>query len=65
MKARLRQALGLESLAAAATTRIKLHRILQCMVNATATAEEDPVVGEALTLICRAITVLEQGKAAG
>ena len=61
LKNRLGQALGLESLAARSTTRIKLHRILQRVVTAVPGTEEDPAVVEALTLVRRAIGLLEKG----
>lgn len=61
LKDRLRTALGLTALAAAATTRIKLHRILQRVIAAVPSAEDDPAVGEAMTLIRRARAVLEKG----
>ena len=61
LKTRLGQALGLASLAARSTTRIKLHRILQRVVTAVPGTEEDPAVGEALALVRRAIAVLANG----
>ena len=61
LKTRLGQALGLESLAARSTTRIKLHRILQRIVTAVPGTDEDPAVMEALALVRRAIGVLEKG----
>jgi hypothetical protein len=61
LKTRLRSALGLEAVSAAATTRIKLHRILQRVVTAVPVSEDEPVVMEALSLVRRAIAVLEKG----
>lgn len=62
LKSQLCRALGLEGPPAATTVRIKLHRILQRIVVATPAADDDPVVGEAVTLIRRAILVLEKGR---
>lgn len=61
LKKRVCSAMGLESLAAGATTRIKLHRALERIVAASA-AENEIVVAEALTFVRRAIAILEQGK---
>lgn len=61
LKKRVCSALGLESLDAGATTRIKLHRALERIVAANA-ADNETVVTEALTLVRRAIAILAQGK---
>jgi hypothetical protein len=63
LKTQLRKTLGLETLAAKTTTRIKLHRILARVVVAVPAGEDDPAVVAAVTLIRRAIAVLEKGVA--
>jgi len=61
LKTRLRTALGVEAPAAEATPRIKLHRILNRLVTALPTHDDDPSVIEAIALVRRAMAILEQG----
>lgn len=61
LKSRLRSSLDLDSLAAKVPPRIKLHRVLQRVAAAVPTAEDDPAVVAALTLLGRAIAILEKG----
>lgn len=63
LKSRLRSSLGLDSLAAKVSPRVKLHRVLQRTVAAVPTFEDDSSIVAALTLLRRAIAILEQGVA--
>lgn len=60
LRQRLQQALGVEPKPASSTPRIKLHRILTRVVQATPPGD-DPTVGQALALVRQAIAILEKG----
>lgn len=62
LRQRLQSALGLTAKPASSTPRIKLHRILTRVVQATPPGD-DPAVAHALALVRQAIATLEKGLA--